>query len=466
MTARVFHGELWGKRENKYSRLVGSDVEAADWAQLCPQPPAHLFVPQSANLPPELQIGWRITDILPTGSAGIKTHHDHFVLDFDLAALRRRIRDFRDLSVPDDQVASKYHLEDTGWWRLGERRRALAADPVWEGGLTNCLYRPFDLRAYCNHPDLVVRRREGVMRHLLAGTNMALVTTRQTREQWDALVTRNVCGHKCCAAYDLNSVFPLYLYPEPEAGRQTKLGQASPWPLGRLGRRPNLNPEFVAEMEKQLALKFVSDGLGELRTTFGPEDVFHYIYAIFHSPTYRRRYAEFLKRDFPRVPLTNNLSLFRGLCQKGADLVALHLMEGDYVAASWNRAAHSKPPPFQNVISRYPVPGENLVEKVFYLAPGGPQPGTGKPLEAGRVYVSKDTPEEGRKGHYFEGVPPEVWQFHVGGYQVCEKWLKDRKGRKLSYDDIQHYHRIVVALKETIRLMSEIDAVIPRWPIE
>jgi len=213
-------------------------------------------------------------------------------------------------------------------------------------------------------------------------------------------------------------------------------------------------------------------GRADSMGTFGPEDVFHYIYAVFHSPTYRKRYAEFLKRDFPRVPLTSDLSLFRTLCQKGADLVALHLVEGDYEAASWNRRKPPQLSPFQRLISRYPVAGEDLVEKVFYVAPGEPEPGTGKPLphDSGRVYISTERPpgksaEEGKKAQYFEGVPPEAWEFHIGGYQVCEKWLKDRKGRKLSYDDIQHYHKIVVALKETIRLMSEIDAAIPRWPI-
>jgi hypothetical protein len=205
--------------------------------------------------------------------------------------------------------------------------------------------------------------------------------------------------------------------------------------------------------------------------TFGPEDVFHYIYAILHSPTYRKRYEEFLKRDFPRVPLTGNVELFQELCHKGADLVALHLMQGDYPAASWNRAQPKNASPFEALLTRFPMKGDDVVENVFYLAPGEPEPGTGKPLpaRAGRVYISKDRPKEGKKGQYFEGVPPEVWEFHVGGYQVCEKWLKDRKGRVLTYDDLTHYQNIVSALGETIRLMSEIDQAVEAhggWPIQ
>jgi len=123
-----------------------------------------------------------------------------------------------------------------------------------------------------------------------------------------------------------------------------------------------------------------------------------------------------------------------------------------------------------DLITHYPVKGDNLVEKGHprYLRPGEPEPGTGKPLEEGRVYISKDNAKTGRKGQYFEGVPPEVWEFHIGGYQVCEKWLKDRRGRELTYDDLNRYQKIVVAIKETIRLMGEIDELIDEhggWPI-
>jgi hypothetical protein len=202
------------------------------------------------------------------------------------------------------------------------------------------------------------------------------------------------------------------------------------------------------------------------------------------------RYAEFLKSDFPRVPLTSDRELFRSLCGLGAELVALHLLESPKL---------SKP------IARYPVTGANIVEKGFpkYFAPGELEPasvaaglprhgGVKPPLHAavpqlkeGRVYINRGTGVPAvsvaamspspktpvgtpalRSGQYFEGVPPEVWNFHIGGYQVCEKWLKDRRGRTLTYDDLEHYCKVVTALSETIRLMAEIDAAIPKWPIE
>jgi predicted helicase len=179
-------------------------------------------------------------------------------------------------------------------------------------------------------------------------------------------------------------------------------------------------------------LAFVPDGRGDLETTFGPEDVFHYAYAIFHAPTYRQRYVEFLRGDFPRLSCTSNKALFAALVGKGAELAALHLLEA---------------PALEKLITSFSVPGSNLVEKVRYDE------------VARRVYFNDL--------QYFEGVPPEVWAFQIGGYQVLHKWLKDRKGRTLAFADLHHYQKVAVALAETIRLMTEIDTAIEvhgGWP--
>ena len=271
------------------------------------------------------------------------------------------------------------------------------------------------------------------MPHMLAGENVGLIATRQTRDKWDVFVTQYICGHKTCAAYDINSLFPLYLYTTPESSAGTLFAQAE------TTRVPNLAPAFIEAFSARLGLTFIPDGMGDLKKTFGPEDVFHYAYAVFHSPTYRARYAEFLKIDFPRLPLTSDKKRFAKLAARGAELVSLHLL---------------KSPQVNEFITSYPVAGSNQVDKVQF----SPSPtGRGKG-ERGRVWINAS--------QYFSGVPEAVWEFKVGGYQVCEKWLKDRRGRALSMDDITHYQRVVVALKETIRLMAEIDRAIPDWPIE
>jgi very-short-patch-repair endonuclease len=183
--------------------------------------------------------------------------------------------------------------------------------------------------------------------------------------------------------------------------------------------------------------------------TIGPEDIFHYAYAVFHSPTYRSRYAEFLKIDFPRLPVTSDVALFAALAAQGAELVDLHLLRlpGDGGVGGNGGAAVLVAPGKQGVT--FPKPGGNTVDKIAYGPPQGSQPG--------RVVINSE--------QYFEGIEPETWDLRVGGYQPLDKWLKDRKGRMLSFDEIQHYLRMVIALRETRRIMAEIDVLVPHWPL-
>jgi predicted helicase len=475
-SANVFHADLWGPRESKYESLFETDVEATAWKEIRPQSPAYLFAPQSSDLLAEYEKGWEISEVFPLNSVGIVTARDNLAFGWSREQIWKTVQDFEALT-PED-ARRKYRLgDDAQDWKVSWAQDDIRASGPTRQRVVPCLYRPFDTRFtyYTGKASgFICRPRQEVMQHMLGGPNLAIITTGQTRDEWDALVTPNICGHKSCAAYDINTLFPLYTYTvsgEKEP-RQAQLdAELSHWPAGKNGRRPNLNPDFIADMEKRLGLSFLPDGEGDLKRTFGPEDAFNYIYALFHSLTYRSRYAELLKSNLPRVPPTSDRSLFRSLCGLGAKLVALHLLESPKLA---------KP------IARYPVAGPNVVEKGFpkYVAPGEPEPGTGAPLRAGRVYIDKSavapvydrrslpSEQSGARraplqqgGQYFEGIPPEVWNFHIGGYQVCEKWLKDRRGRTLTYGDLEHYCKVVTALSETIRLMAEIDAAIPKWPI-
>ncbi len=475
--ARVHHADLWGPREHKYHWLFEHDIATTTFKFLKPTSPFYFFVPRQETDRAWYERGWKLTDIMQVNTSGVVTARDECVFDFEERALLARIMDLRADAIADDEIrakyfegkgSAKYPPGDTRGWKLSKAREKIRSDTKWKHRVVPCLYRPFDVRLLYYVPWMVDWPRPEVMSHMLVGENVALVSARSNKS---ADPDHFFCSHlivetKCGESTTQSCTFPLYLYPSPEEKKrgQSKLAvQSSHWPAGHSGRRPNLNPEFVADLEKRLGLSFVSDGKGDLKRTFGPEDVFNYIYAVFHSPAYRSRYAEFLKSDFPRVPLTSDLSLFRVLHAKGAELVALHLLES---------------PRLEKPIARFPVKGSNLVEKGFpkYFAPGEPEPGTGKPLREGRVYInrsaavpaasSKASGDAGATGQYFERVPPEVWNFHIGGYQVCEKWLKDRRGRTLSYDDLEHYCKVVTAIRETIRLMAEIDAAIPKWPIE
>ncbi len=212
-------------------------------------------------------------------------------------------------------------------------------------------------------------------------------------------------------------------------------------------RQPNLASEFIQELERCFGLQFIADGKGDLRVTFGPEDALHYIYAVFHSPTYRQRYDQFLRADFPRVPYIDDVELFRAIVGLGQKLTQLHLMES---------------PALSQTGIGFPIPGDYVVESGYpkYVPPGHSLPGQAVPIEESRVYINKDNDRSGKRGQYFEGISPEVWEFRIGGYQPMEKWLKDRRGRVLSFDDLNHYQRMGFALAETGRLMTEIDAAI------
>ncbi len=422
-SGRIHYADLWGLREGKYQTLSETDINDTEWTELTPTSPFYFFNPYEEKLRPEYEQGWKVTDIFPVNSTGIVTARDDFVIDFEPAPIRQRLDIFLDKSLGDVEVKEKLSLSENYAWRVSEARKQLKAVKDRESLFNRILYRPFDVRSIYFHPSVVWRTRSNVMRHMLAGNNIGLCTNREVNGDFHHILCSRDLINDCTVSLQTRErtyLFPLYLYPA-EGEMQFEGGN----------RRPNLNPELISAFSDKLGLKFVSDGKGDLTETFGPEDVFNYAYAVFHSPTYRSRYAEFLRIDFPRLPLTSDKGLFKVMAAKGAELVSLHLMES---------------PALNKPITKYPVTGSNEVDKVTYDE------------KTQRACINKT--------QYFEGVPTEVWEFHVGGYQVCQKWLKDRKGRTLTYDERMHYQKIIVVLKETIRLMAEIDKLIPGWPME
>jgi predicted helicase len=273
-------------------------------------------------------------------------------------------------------------------------------------------YRPFDNR-YIYFDEFLRRPHKDIMVNLLHD-NLTLMASRQQSEIgfYHIFITNNLgdCNALSLNSRERNYYFPLYTYPNTE-NKQTNLF---------LEKTPNLSPKF---------LEAIKEKLGKIPT---PEQIFYYAYAIFHSPTYRTRYAEFLKIDFPRLPLTSNQNLFNSLAIKGEELVNLHLMKSDTL---------------NNLMTTYQTIEDNQVSEVTYNS------------ELQRVYINKQS--------YFTNIPPHIWEFKIGGYQVLDKWLKDRKNakRQLSTEEINHYQKIVISLTETFRIMEEIDRIIPGFPI-
>lgn len=413
--ARVFHAELWGGRQKKYDWLSQNDASQTHWDELTPSEPHFFLVPKDFDAVSEYNHGWKLVDVFTLFQNGVKTDRDNLFIDFERNGLSERMLKFYSDEGLTEKFRMTFRVEDSSSYDLLSRRFKTRFN---DQNIYQFLYRPFDIRWLYYSRGITSRPAYEVMQHMLVNRNIGLITTRKTQEKFGTLCSRLLTGHKSVAAYDINTIFPLYLYHATD-----QLNASA-------SRCPNLSLEFLKALAEKLELPQVSPH--GLPWGLTPEDIFHYSYAVLHSPAYRKRYAEFLKIDFPRLPLTDNRDLFFRLAALGREVAALHLMES---------------PKLNDLITEYPVKGTDVVEKVQYND------------QDGRVWINHT--------QYFGGVPTEVWCFHIGGYQVCEKWLKDRKGRKLTYEDTRHYQQIIVALHETIPLMTEIDTVIRQhgdWP--
>jgi predicted helicase len=433
--ATVRHADLWGKRANKYTKLYESSTASTKWNRLEPSRPYYLYVPQDQTMRDEYEQCWKVTDILPVNSVGIVTARDALTIHFSREDAWTTVSDFARL--PSEKAREKFNLgKDAQDWQVELAQKDLLNSGLKQEGLKDIFYRPFDIRHtyYTGTSNgFHCRPRSEVMYHMLHGKNCAMHLCRQiSLQNWAHIFATNLITDDCYVSNKTSErgyILPLYLYPSDSLNANLLEDTL-------VIRKPNLSPKFIEDFAARLKMKFIPDGKGDRKKTFGPEDIFNYIYAVFHSPTYRSRYAEFLKMDFPCLPLTSNPELFRKLCSLGDELVALHLMEKQ-----------------GKKITSYPAAaGDSAVQTVRYTEPQGDT--------KGRVWINTT--------QYFEGVPKEVWEFHVGGYQVCAKWLKDRKGRKLTYYDLTHYQQIVSTLSETIKLMENIDTTINAsggWPI-
>jgi hypothetical protein len=288
---RVLRADLWGSRGDKLRWLVDRDIETTPWTGIAPRGPAFLFAPRDAALEDEYRRGISLTDLFLKHSVGIITGRDAFAVDTQPEELKRRIRSLRE-AKEDDPV-------------LGAPARAFSAaraDGDWRDQFKRILYRPFDWRTIFYADYVLERPRREVMRHLLAGLNLGLVVPRQCKEDFGALATDLIVAHKAVSAYDINSLFPLFLYPESGLFKE---------------RKANLAPGV---------LRLFAERIGEEPP---PEMVFEYVYAVLYSPPYRRRYADLLRTDFPMVPLPRDRGAFLELSGLGAILVDLHLLRSD-----------------------------------------------------------------------------------------------------------------------------------------
>ncbi|MEW6067495.1 MAG: type ISP restriction/modification enzyme [Nitrospirota bacterium] len=447
--SKLFYKDLWGKREDKYKFLESNDVTTLDWQELTPAEPYYFFVPKDFSLREEYERFWSIKDVFIQFSSGVKTHRDHFIAGFTKEEVVSKIRIFTG-TLDDETVKESLKLKDTRDWKLSEARAKLK-EIRWKDVIIPYAYRAFDQRFICYCTDLIDR---GCDRYDLMKTffkeNIGLVTTRKIPEIFGVSAFVNIDVGDIHLIGDQNYFFPLYLYQKDnsekgllchsrENGNPEKTRELdSCWSLSRtqirdrndniLNRTSNINPEFLNAIKESLGYEPM------------PEEIFYYIYAVLYSPTYRKKYQEFLKIDFPRIPLPDQLILkstqppfskggitaFKSLSELGKRLINLHLLEDSEFSTLDSKLSVG-----------YPVQGTDKVERIKY--------------QNGRGYINKE--------QYFENIPEHVWNYHIGSYQVLEKFLKDRKGRRLSLDEIKRYIKIASAITKTIEIQKKIDRI-------
>lgn len=356
--------------------------------------------------------GFSIDKLFSKNVTGIVTMGDNFAIDNDKDVLLNRINEFVTNDVSIEKLNNDYGLGKNYANWIFENKNKIVVD-------NNCLvkisYRPFDDKWTYFDNRIIWRWRYEINKNFFNKENLGLVVGRQsTDDYWcNVQISKSMIDNRYHFSYKgTASQFPLYLYPETN-GQQT-IDQLSE-------RTPNLNPDIVKEITKKNWLTFTNEK-ESTKNTYAPIDILDYIYGVLHSPTYREKYKEFLKIDFPRVPYPKDKDTFWKLVKLGGEIRQIHLLESPVV---------EKP------ISKYPHTGTNVVGKTKY--------------ENGNVYINET--------QCFQDVPEVAWNFYIGGYQPAQKWLKDRKDRELQIDDIRHYMKIIVALTETDRLMKEIDKI-------
>lgn len=392
--AQIHRADLWGDRESKYAWLMAQDVTTAGYKRIAIAQPEYIWEERNLAILAEYSKYPKITEIFGINSVGLVTGNDE-----------KRV--FHSAADAD------------------EKARSLKLYNVTQ----EILYRPFDKRWTIYHELAIERPRREVLSNMTF-ENISIITSRLTKgEDFAHVQVTNRPNEVICMSSKTSNngfAFPLYLYPPPQEG----LGlYAFDFPVDARGRTPNLSKKFITALSAAVGLTFAPSG--ETKgdpNLYTPEDVFHYIYAVLHSPSYRQRYADFLRSDFPRLPLPDSAERFRALGALGQELTDLHLL-------------HNAPK-----LGGFSKGGSNEVAKGY---PKFAPPAEGESV--GKVMIS---PQQ-----WFTGVPPEVWNFRVGGYQVAEKWLKDRRGRTLSFEDIEHYRQVLGALEGTIALMARVDEV-------
>ena len=395
----VFHANFWGARESKYESCLASGIDSVRWRKIAPDKPQYLFIPRDKAAAAAYEKFPRVSDIFRTHSAGIVTARDKLTIGFEEDSLRKRIREFA--ALPPETARVKFGLgPDARDWKVEFAQADLRETGLDDKRICKIAYRPFDSRfTYYTGKSrgFQCMPRNAVMRHMLDGDNIGLVSVRQVKagRTWQhCFVADRLVDSTCISTRtsEIGYLYPLYL-------RDEKSGKII----------ENLSPDFRLWIDSRYG------------RAFSARDILNCIYAVLHSPDFRRRYADFLRADFPRAPFPQAASEFIRLAKIGGALVDAHLL-----AASTNDLA-----------CRLRGKGDRTIDKCKH------------DTVRDRLWFNANG--------YFDSLPREVWEFEIGGYQPLKKYLQARKGCELSTHDNETIRAVASAIAFTIKKMGEID---------
>jgi len=399
--AKVYHYDLYGKCAEKLAFLSENNLHTIPFTQLSPTAPYYLFVPKDNTFLAEYNQGFSINELFKINSVGIVTARDNFTIHFTREEVKQTIQQF--LQLDDEKARDTFLLgKDVRDWQVSYARKDLQEYYPNKGVLIPISYRPFDTRytyytgkskGFHCYP------RNEVMQHFIKGDNIGLVVCKQMKsgKVYQHFFITNQIAESCIVSNktgEIGYVFPLYLYLQGEGHFKDTLDKI-----------PNLNPEILKKLGGD------------------PQIAFDYCYGVLHDKNYRKQYKEFLKIDFPRIPYPKDNEELQHYATIGKYLRELHLLES---------------PQLQALITSFPIAGNNTITEIKWVNTGQ--------KDKGNVYIN-DT-------QYFADVPLKAWEAYIGSYQPAQKWLNDRKGQTLTYNDIIHYQQMIVALQKTQEIIN------------
>jgi len=418
--AKVLYKSLYGKRQEKYDYLASNGLDDIDWVVIDPVKPYFFFVEKDFSERSNYEQGFKITDLFNQANSGVKTDRDKLFYDHNSSILSQRIS--RMLSGDyDNNFSSEFNIKDSGSYKITKVIGDCSFDST---KIQKSTYRPFDSLWTYYDKTLISRPAQKAMKHIDGKENISLIVGRQGQVighmDWNLIFCSSTLVDYNVFYRGGGYVFPLYTY-EDDTNINFDKGSV---------KRSNLNPEIFAEICEKVLCDDES-----LNDSIQPINIFDYIYAFLHSTNYRKRYHEFLKIDFPIIPYPEDANKFWEFVRLGGLLRSFHCLDDSVEPL---------------ITVSYPCQGNNqIVRKLTKTSPGFEL--MNEETKTGKVWINDE--------QYFDNVPELAWNFYIGGYQPAQKWLKDRKDRTLSYDDIEHYQKIIAALVETDKIMEEIDEV-------